>query len=368
MTLTGLACVFWLATLVQDPDSPSSSPPHPPEATPQTGPATAQDEDPTHVDGGLAPAPKTTGMPAATTAGFAPSTLHGYVLHYGVDYAVVAILAAVEGSGMLRDPTPALAAWGPRIDLDNPDRAVLLDPRLDDVIGKAYLPEKVPTSALIAGTVGLVAGMTALDFAVTKDVHRTHALVLGGAQALLGTWVLTDAAKQAFGRLRPDFRERFVGAACQGAVPAPRDLSCTGIDQDFRFSRADVVEGMRSFPSGHASAAFAAVSYVSWALTSSFGKDVALLFWTPAATALVLGGLWAGAGFTAASRVADHRHHLEDVVVGAALGSAVGSAAWLLHFESTGRARSRWPFGVIPQVDTSAIGPRVGLFFQGRFS
>jgi membrane-associated phospholipid phosphatase len=84
--------------------------------------------------------------------------------------------------------------------------------------------------------------------------------------------------------------------------------------------------GRYSFPSGHASASFATAGVIE----ERFG-------WRYGAAA------YAGASYIAASRVADRRHYLSDVIFGAAIGTA---AAHTLKW-STGERWSLWP-GVTP--------------------
>ena len=69
-----------------------------------------------------------------------------------------------------------------------------------------------------------------------------------------------------------------------------------------------------------------------------------------------MGSLLAGAGYVASTRLSDHRHHPEDVVVGSLLGATVATAAWFVHFDLDGRARRR-SFTVVPTV---GVGDRSG--------
>jgi len=292
-----------------------------------------------------------------------------YLAWYAVDYAALAVAGGLFAASSLAELTPAPALLGPRFDLDKPDLAVLFDPRLDGVIGRPLVREKVPTAAVVAGGVTVLAGTALVDLMAGGDAPRTHALVVGGAEALLGTAVLTEALKLSFGRLRPDFRERWLRAACGGNVAAADGLDCRGVDDGFVVSRADVLDGMRSFPSGHTSASFAVLTFSTLAIGSRWiWSDDALArapAWAPPLATLAVGTLAAGAGFTAASRLSDGRHHAEDVVVGAALGTALGASSWLLYFDARGRVRTRWPVRVVPTTTMSVSGAAPALAVTG---
>jgi membrane-associated phospholipid phosphatase len=298
---------------------------------------------------------------------WAPGQPGGYIVWYGADYAAVALATGFFASGVARDIVPAPALLGPRFDLDKPDLAVLFDPRLDDVIGKPLFKEKVPSTALTATSVAVLVGTAVVDHVAGGDPHRTHALVLGGAEAMVGTLVVTEALKLSFGRLRPDFRERWLRAACGGNVKAPDDLDCSGVDDGFVVSRGDVLDGMKSFPSGHSSSSFALLSYATLSIGSRWIWNDDAPGWAQPLAGLVVGAVAAGAGFSAASRLSDDRHHPEDVVVGAALGTAIGATTWLLHFDHRGRARTRWPVTVVPTTTTGARGGGAGVAVTGTF-
>jgi diacylglycerol diphosphate phosphatase/phosphatidate phosphatase len=307
-------------------------------------------------------------LPSSSSSAAAPGgTLSDYVLWYSADYAGLALAGGLYASGILEEVVPAPAVIGPHFDLDKPDLAVLFDRRLDDVIGRPLVREKVSTTAVAVGATAVLAGVAAVDVLAGSDLHRTHALVVGGAEALLGTVVLTEALKLSFGRLRPDFRERWLRAACEGHVKAPDGLDCSGVDDGFVVSRAEVIDGMKSFPSGHTSTSFAVLAFSSLALGSRFVWADDAPAWAAPVAALAIGGIAAGAGFTAASRLSDGRHHAEDVATGAALGSAIGVSTWLLHFDGRGRARTRWPVQVVPTATTSAAGTIPGLTITGSF-
>lgn len=260
---------------------------------------------------------------------------------YGAEYVSVIALGAVYATDLTGGIQPLPALMGPAIDLERPDAVALFDPRLDDVIGAPMVHEKIPPAALAVAVLLPVAAEVGLDLGLHRDLHRTHALVLGAAEAAVGAAVLTDVIRLSVGRLRPDFRERWVRAACAGVVERPSDLDCSAFDDGFTVDRDMLIEGMKSFPSLHSSESFAAATFLSLAVGSEHLWGKSAPEWARPLGALAVGALMGGATMVAATRVEDHRHHLEDVVVGSALGVASGAAAWLVHFDLEGQARRR---------------------------
>lgn len=288
--------------------------------------------------------PVPAGTPAASPVepGFFDDGEPGaYLRWYGAEYVSVIALGAVYATDLTGGIEPLPALMGPAIDLEHPDTAVLLDPRLDGVIGGPLLHEKVSPAALAIAVLVPVGAEVGLDFALHRDLHRTHALVLGVAEAAVGAALITDVIRLSVGRLRPDFRERWVRAACGGVVEQPAELDCGAVDDGFVVDRHMLIEGMKSFPSLHTSQSFAAATFLSLAVGSEhlWGRDAPA--WVRPLGVLAVGTLLGGATVVAATRVEDHRHHLEDVTVGAAIGVASGAAAWLVHFDLEGQARHR---------------------------
>ncbi|MDP2339349.1 MAG: phosphatase PAP2 family protein [Deltaproteobacteria bacterium] len=289
-----------------------------------------------------------------------------YLAWYGAEYAAIAIIAGLYAGGVNDAIPSAPALIGPRFDLDKPDVQVLFDPRLDDVIGRPYLKEKVSEGALIGGAAVVLLGVAGADFLATNDLHRTHGLVLGGAEAVFGTLVVTEVFKLSFGRLRPDFRERWLRGACAGNVEAPDGLDCSSVDDGFELSKDEVQYGMESFISGHASSSFAVATFASMWIGSSLVWNDERPDWGPAVGALVAGSLYTTAGLVAASRISDNRHHPEDVVVGAAVGATIGATMFLIHFDVDGDARRR-SWTVVPTTGLGASGTGNGVAMVGTF-
>ncbi|KAJ6619888.1 phosphatidic acid phosphatase type 2/haloperoxidase [Mycena sp. CBHHK59/15] len=141
--------------------------------------------------------------------------------------------------------------------------------------------------------------------------HGLLALLAGRGLARL----FTDVLKNRVGRLRPDFLAR-----CKWDKVA---MKCKG-------KTADILDGRRSFPSGHSTAAFAGMTFLSFWLA---GQTAAWCFHAPVPAASFRSSrLWrfllsllplCWATFVAVTRLEDYRHHKEDVIAGGLLACCV---------------------------------------------
>ncbi|CAD7923815.1 unnamed protein product [Amoebophrya sp. A120] len=128
--------------------------------------------------------------------------------------------------------------------------------------------------------------------------------------AVLATHFVTCCAKIYVGRKRPNFF-----AACEyhfaaNAKKAPLFPGSSLVKGEVQFCKKDPISGMLSFPSGHASLAFSSTVFVAMELSGRIFTQAALLLF---------------AVFVACSRVVDNKHHPEDIIAGAALGTAVSA-------------------------------------------
>lgn len=312
----------------------------------------------------VAPPPPAPVVAPSTTRGFFSPGSVGHYAWYAPDWAFVAASGTALAFDAWSYVPPVAILIGPGFDIDRPEGATLFDRRLDGVIGHPYLQEKVPPWGLAAVGATAIASLAVVDVARHLEFHHTHAFVLGALTSIMVAADLSEITKLGVGRLRPDFRDRYSRAACDGAVEGASGLDCdTAIADGFVLSRRDVVDGMKSFPSSHASTAFALATYLSLYLGGEWvwGNDTHAIA-MPLAT-FAMGLLGAGAAFVAASRVADNRHHIEDVVVGAGLGMASGAAGYFIHFDVDGDARWR----TLELAPIAIPGATSGVGMRARF-
>ncbi|EJD08574.1 lipid phosphate phosphatase 1 [Fomitiporia mediterranea MF3/22] len=168
----------------------------------------------------------------------------------------------------------------------------------------------------------------------------------------LGLWVsrslshvITEFLKNRVGRLRPDFLTR-----CKWGEAVNH---CTG-----KFN--DILDGRKSFPSGHSSTAFATMTFLflwlsahtvawtfsaalpprnPWIVTSRMGRVFITLLPLIFAT------------WVALSRLEDYRHHKEDVIVGGLIGILCGAVGYLSYWPN--------PFSHRRHSDGTTITPRL---------
>ena len=245
---------------------------------------------------------------------------------------------------------------GPNYDPESIDAPYLLDPIHGASISLPYREETVPTSTLAlaaVGSLGLLNGLVAVS-PEAGNWRKYHDVSMGLSMTLFTTITATEILKRAFGRLRPDFQDRFLARGCQGALNVPKEeLPCDEVPPELRDITADDYDyGRRSFPSGHASTSFALGTYAGLFLV-----EQGLRVWDtePAVAWTSFGGAaaaWGLASFVAASRVTDHRHHPEDVVAGGLIGTAVAAAS---YFWVGGAQQNSW------QVGFEADGQSSGL-------
>jgi len=136
--------------------------------------------------------------------------------------------------------------------------------------------------------------------------------------------LVTVLLKHKIGRLRPDFLAR-----CRWDEILKE---CAGANKS-------VVEGRKSFPSGHSSTAFAGMTFMALWLA---GYTAAWCFHVPKPVASLqssrMGNLvvtflpltWAT--FVAISRIEDFKHHKEDVIVGSLIGILSSTVCYLIFW------------------------------------
>jgi membrane-associated phospholipid phosphatase len=165
----------------------------------------------------------------------------------------------------------------------------------------------VPGAFVIGGGMYLVGRAT--------DNRKLADLGLHGTEALLIGEVLGGMMKGVFGRGRPYLTPQ---------DPNPDDWQ---LMRGFKHNDA-----YRSFPSGHALAAFAAGA----AVTSEMSR------WHPDSRWLVGTVMYGGATMVGLSRMYENRHWASDVIIGAAIGTFAGNKVVRYHHSHPGNRLDEW--------------------------
>ncbi|KZT07287.1 lipid phosphate phosphatase 1 [Laetiporus sulphureus 93-53] len=170
-----------------------------------------------------------------------------------------------------------------------------------------------------------------LAVVMATSLYRRSAVDLHhGCLALLAgrgfSEVITEFLKNRVGRLRPDFLHR-----CKW----DKDVkSCAG-------DLETVLDGRRSFPSGHSSTAFSGMMFLSLFIAGMTGAwcithpAPARSFVASRLARFILSLLpLVFASWVAISRLEDNKHHKEDVIVGSLIGSACAIVCYLTYWPS----------------------------------
>ncbi|XP_033208149.1 phospholipid phosphatase 5 [Belonocnema kinseyi] len=172
------------------------------------------------------------------------------------------------------------------------------NPRKDD-----YVPINILWPLVFVPPVIIIV----ITFLINADKFDLRQGILCSTLALGLNGILVDMCKLIVGRPRPDFFWR-----CFPDGETNLEIKCTGDHQV-------VMEGRKSFPSGHCSFVFTSCGFISFYLAGKFrtftiagkGNSVKLCaFVIPLLIALIV----------ALSRTCDYHHHWEDVLVGSLIG------------------------------------------------
>ncbi|KAJ1850722.1 hypothetical protein LPJ73_003315 [Coemansia sp. RSA 2703] len=218
---------------------------------------------------------------------------------------------------------------------------------------RSYVPDFVPP--LVGYGAPIISALFFLIFR-RRNWHDFHCTVLGIFIAMGLNNIATNVIKNAVGRPRPDFIDR-----CQPNITENPPLKlvdyrvCTQTDLKY------LHEGMRSFPSGHASLSFCGLTFTALYLASHLRYNdqrghayKTIAFYVPLFCATLI----------AISRTADYHHHWQDVLAGSIMGAFIGWFGYRTYFPSifnphvmTDRPYpSRIPISARPSEATETLG------------
>lgn len=199
--------------------------------------------------------------------------------------------------------------------------------------------QSIYPSTYLWSTVFLVPMFTVLMvFIFTKDKVDAIQALLGSFLSIFLTGSITNCVKLGVGRPRPDFLQR-----CFPDGYVYDNMKCTG-------NMADVIEGYKSFPSGHSSLSFSCLTFVALYLAgklhvfSSVGRGS-----TWRLLCVVIPMLWGT--MIAVSRTSDYHHHWQDVSVGSILGISIAYLVYRMYYPPLQRHNSHLPYISIRQLD-----------------
>lgn len=182
---------------------------------------------------------------------------------------------------------------------------------------------------IVLGVPGLV---FTLHYLRARDRQELRCAVLAFTLGLGLNGVVTNTIKIAVGRPRPDFFWR-----CFPDGVLNEQMHCTGTDL-----RA-LMDGRKSFPSGHSSFAFVGLGFLSWYLIGKLhlmnergrGRSVRVI-----AAGLPL----FAATMIAISRTCDYHHHWQDVTVGSLIGICLSYLCYRQYYPAFSDRNCHLPY------------------------
>ncbi|XP_041765972.1 phospholipid phosphatase 4 [Anopheles merus] len=199
----------------------------------------------------------------------------------------------------------------------------------------------VPLTMLWPIVLGVPGLAFTLHYLRTRDRQELRCTVLAFTLGLGLNGVITNTVKIAVGRPRPDFFWR-----CFPDGVLNDELHCTGKDM-----RA-LIDGRKSFPSGHSSFAFVGLGFLTWYLIGKLhlmnergrGRSVRVI-----AAGLPL----FAATMIAISRTCDYHHHWQDVTVGSLIGIVLSYLCYRQYFPAFSDRNCHVPYALLDATPSS---------------
>ncbi|XP_066277042.1 phospholipid phosphatase 4-like [Branchiostoma lanceolatum] len=202
--------------------------------------------------------------------------------------------------------------------------------------------DAVPSTVMFAIAISAPLIVVIVYSTVKRDKIEAFQGILAVTLALVLNGVVTNTVKLMYGRPRPDFFSR-----CFPDGKWSKDMKCTG-DPD------TIIEGRKSFPSGHSSFSFTGLTFAALYLAGKLhcfqGKGRGQSW------RLLLAGLpLLGATMIAVSRTSDYRHHWQDIAVGSAMGLLMAYTIYRQYYPALSKPCCDMPHVAITPLADSAL-------------
>ncbi|KAF9923702.1 hypothetical protein FBU30_006233 [Linnemannia zychae] len=201
--------------------------------------------------------------------------------------------------------------------------------------------ETIPTWALVVISIIFPAVMMAIiSLAIRRSIYDFHNGILGLLLSASLTIAVTQVVKVTVGKHRPDFLSRCKPMINGVPITQNEPLRLWTVDICTTTNYSIFKDGLRSFPSGHASTSFAGLLYLSFWLAGKMhvfdrkGYSLkSVLLMTPVLTAVLV----------TISRLEDYRHDKIDVLWGMSIGTFFAFFAYHQYYPSITKVHSHIP-------------------------
>ncbi|XP_067948443.1 phospholipid phosphatase 5-like [Watersipora subatra] len=189
----------------------------------------------------------------------------------------------------------------------------------------------VPTWVLWTEVLAVGPFILVIVYLLTRDRSDLREAFMSYSLACLINGAVVNVIKLAAGRPRPDFYYRcFIH---EEQVEWSDDVQCSGL-------AADIIEGRKSFPSGHSSWSFTVLVWVFFYIsgkleTFSLNGDRQGWKLVTSIIPIIL------ATCVAISRTVDNHHHWQDVLVGSLLGMVIAYTVYRRYYPSLSHRHCR---------------------------